>query len=112
MPEPVTWLMTGIEQYSASKTAKNLSKNYPNPFKQSTIIHYTVPKSSSGVNREMVTIKVFDLTGRQVATLVHQQQTPGNYSVIFDASRLHSGYYFYSLQAGNYTEMKKMVLVK
>ncbi len=111
-PKPVSWLMTGVEQYSASKAGENLSQNYPNPFKQSTVIHYTVPKSSSGVNRKMVIIKVFDLTGRQVATLVEQKQAPGNYSVKFDASRLHSGYYFYSLQAGNYTEVKKMILVK
>ena len=113
MPVKVNWPLTGIEQYSDSETVgMNLSQNYPNPFKQSTIIHYTVPKLQLGVHREMVIIKVFDLTGRQVAILVHQQQAPGNYSVGFDASRLRSGYYFYSLQAGNYTEVKKMVLEK
>jgi hypothetical protein len=60
----------------------------------------------------LVQLKVYDLLGREVATLVNKQQTPGNYSVNFDASKLTSGVYFYRLQSGNFIDTKKMILMR
>lgn len=83
-----------------------LSQNYPNPFNPSTIISYSVPKSS------IVTIKVFDILGREVSTLVNEMKLPGNYKETFNAGKLASGVYFYQLKANGYTLIKKMLLLK
>jgi|YelNatPaOPRAMG01_1025707.scaffolds.fasta_scaffold00247_4 hypothetical protein len=83
-----------------------LSQNYPNPFNPSTTINYSLPKSG------LVTLKVYNILGQVVATLVNQNQVAGNYNVSFDASRLASGVYFYSIKAGNFSEVKKMMLLK
>jgi subtilase family serine protease len=87
-------------------TAYSLYQNYPNPFNPSTIIQYQIP--SNGV----VTIKVFDILGREMSTLVNNYKAAGNYSVTFDASKLASGVYFYRLNSGNYISTKKMLLLK
>ncbi|MBZ0182531.1 MAG: T9SS type A sorting domain-containing protein [Melioribacteraceae bacterium] len=83
-----------------------LFQNYPNPFNPTTSIEYSVPSN------ENVTLKVFDILGREVATLVNQQMNPGNYKVQFDASQLVSGVYFYRISAGNYNKTMKMLLLK
>jgi hypothetical protein len=90
-----------------------LSQNYPNPFNPSTTIKYSIQKYSN------VTLKVFDILGREVSTLVNKEQTQGNYEIEFDGSDLTSGIYFYRLQvypavsgAGDYVETKKMILLK
>ena len=83
-----------------------LLQNYPNPFNPSTVIKYSVPTSTQ------VSLKVYDLTGKEVGELVNDYKTAGNYEAKFNASRLSSGMYMYRLQAGNYTESKKMLLVK
>ncbi len=83
-----------------------LYQNYPNPFNPSTTINYNIPKSS------FVTIKVYDVLGREVTTLVKEEKMPGSYSVTFDSGKLVSGVYFYQLRAGDYTSIKKMVLLK
>jgi len=83
-----------------------LSQNYPNPFNPSTKIKYDIPKTSQ------VTIKVFDLIGREVTTLVNEIKQPGSYEAEFNASNFASGVYFYRIEAGNYVNVKKMVLVK
>jgi hypothetical protein len=83
-----------------------LGQNYPNPFNPSTTINYVLPKLSN------VTLKVFDVLGREVATLVNALEEPGFKSVTFDASRLSSGTYYYHLQAGNQTETKKLLLLR
>ena len=83
-----------------------LEQNYPNPFNPSTTITYQLPIASN------VSLKVFDMLGREVATLVNERQNAGQYQVRFDATRLASGMYFYRLQAGGYIETKKMMLVK
>ncbi len=83
-----------------------LLQNYPNPFNPTTTISYELPTNS------IVTLKVYDILGREVATLVDGTQSPGEYSIKFDGSRFASGVYFYRLSAGNYTSIKKAVLMK
>lgn len=91
------------EQISTNYT---LSQNYPNPFNPSTTIEYSIPK------RSHITIKVYDLLGREVATLINEEKPAGNYSITFDASNLSSGVYFYKLTAGTFNQTKKLILVK
>lgn len=83
-----------------------LSQNYPNPFNPSTRIKFGVPKSG------MVSLKIYDILGRQVATLVNGYRKAGNYRVNFDASALASGIYFYRVVSGNFVKTKKMILMK
>ncbi|MHA2101430.1 MAG: T9SS type A sorting domain-containing protein, partial [Candidatus Kariarchaeaceae archaeon] len=84
----------------------SLSQNYPNPFNPSTIIKYQIPQLS------FVTIKVYDVLGSEIITLVNEEKPLGSYEVEFNAANLPSGIYFYRLQAGNFVETKKMVLMK
>jgi Concanavalin A-like lectin/glucanases superfamily/Secretion system C-terminal sorting domain len=83
-----------------------LEQNYPNPFNPVTNIKFSIP------DRQFVTLKIFDVLGRHVGTLVKENMAAGNYVVDFDASRLSSGVYFYQLEAGSFFETKKMLLVK
>ena len=94
-----------IGDYSLPKDFE-LNQNYPNPFNPTTIINYSVP------NTNMVTIKVYDQLGKQVATLVNEEKPAGNYFVNFNASKLSSGVYFYRMQAGSFVETKKLILMK
>ena len=84
----------------------SLANNYPNPFNPSTKIQYTLPTN------EFVSLKVYDIIGREVATLVNQQQSAGVYDVNFNASNLTSGIYFYKIDAGSFVDVKKMMLLK
>ena len=84
----------------------NLSQNYPNPFNPSTIINFSIPKES------MVTLKIYNILGQEVKTLVNDSKAPGSYSVSFNASSLSSGIYLYTLRAGNFFQVKKMLLLK
>ncbi|MGE5402112.1 MAG: T9SS type A sorting domain-containing protein, partial [Ignavibacteriales bacterium] len=83
-----------------------LSQNYPNPFNPSTIITYALPRVSH------VDLKVYDMLGREVSTLVSKEQSAGEYKIQFDASSLPSGMYVYSLQAGEFRASKKLLLIK
>ena len=83
-----------------------LSQNYPNPFNPLTTISYSVPELS------FVTLKVYDVLGNEIATLVNKENSVGSYTVEFDATTLPSGIFFYKLQAGDFVETKKMVLMK
>jgi photosystem II stability/assembly factor-like uncharacterized protein len=85
-----------------------LSQNYPNPFNPSTIIRFDV----SGTSSAKTSLIVYDLLGQEVATLVNENLRPGEYDVQFDGTNNPSGIYYYKLTAGNFTETKKMVLVK
>ncbi len=84
----------------------SVSQNYPNPFNPTTVIKYQVAANS------LVTLKVYDMLGREVATLVDGRQTAGYYNVNFDGSRLASGVYLYRLQAETYSETKNFMLLK
>ena len=83
-----------------------LIQNYPNPFNPSTIISYSLPQNS------LVTLKVYDVLGNEVATLVNETKSAGKYDIRFDASGLSNGIYFYSIKAENFTSTKKMILMK
>jgi hypothetical protein len=83
-----------------------LQQNYPNPFNPSTTIRFSLPQ------RSHVTLKVFDVLGREVATLVNGELNPGEHSVVFDASGLGGGTYFYQLKAESVVRTQCMVFIK
>ncbi len=83
-----------------------LSQNYPNPFNPTTTIEYTIPKNGN------VSLKVYDITGKEAATLIDKYQNAGTYITMWDASNFSSGVYFYRIISGNYVDTKKMVLKK
>jgi hypothetical protein len=84
----------------------DLANNYPNPFNPSTTIHYAL------TNNGMVELFVYNTLGQKVATLVNQQQQAGRYSVNFNAAGLASGIYFYKFSTGDFSQIKKMLLLK
>jgi hypothetical protein len=83
-----------------------LEQNYPNPFNPSTSIRYAISSS------QFVSLKGYDVLGKEVATLVNEEKEQGVYDIAFDASGLASGIYFYKLQIGSFVETKKMILLK
>ena len=99
-------LPTGITNTSGIANTYSLSQNFPNPFNPTTSINFSIPKDG------LVKLVVFDVLGKEVATLVNNEQTAGNYQVTFDASKLTSGVYFYKLTSGDFSDVKKMLLVK
>jgi len=98
-----------------------LSQNYPNPFNPTTTINYSIPfvisnpsGESGGKSQRIsnVSLKVYDMLGREVATLVDEQKAPGNYSALFDASNFGSGVYYCKLTSGGFSAVRKMILLK
>jgi len=83
-----------------------LSQNYPNPFNPTTVISYELPANAA------VRLRVYDILGREVETLVNKSQAAGGYSVTFDASKLPSGVYFYQMKAGSFISTAKMLVLK
>ena len=83
-----------------------INQNYPNPFNQSTLIQYSVPKTG------FVQIKVFNVIGKYITTLVNEEKQSGTYQVEFNGNNLSSGIYFYRMQADNYLQTKKFLLLK
>jgi len=97
----------------------SLSQNYPNPFNPSTTINFTIPTpphpspyQGEGAREGLVLLRVYDILGREVAMLINKQLQPGEHEVEFNAVGLSSGIYYYRLQAGNYSETKKMILLR
>lgn len=99
-------MATSAEQPSALPTEYRLYANYPNPFNPSTTITYDLPNDAN------VTLKVYDMMGREVMTLVHEYQPAGRHQVQFHPNGLASGAYIYQLQAGSFTDRKRMLYVK
>ena len=81
-------------------------QNFPNPFNPSTTINYQIPKDG------MVTIKIYDILGREIRTLVNEYKPAGRYNITFNASNLASGVYIYQLKSGSFVASKKLVLMK
>ncbi|MFH1197463.1 MAG: T9SS type A sorting domain-containing protein [bacterium] len=114
---------TGIDANSSSQmpTDFELFQNYPNPFNPTTTIKYSIPGVETGqLARQLtgapslqhVTLKIYDVLGREVRTLVNEMQSPGNYEVTFNASCFSSGVYFYRIEAYDFVDVKKMLLMK
>jgi hypothetical protein len=95
-----------VDNNSKIPTNYSLSQNFPNPFNPETSIRYSIPKQSH------VTIKVFDILGREVTTLVNEEKNVGNYEVKFNSKKIASGIYFYRIQAGDFLSTKKMTVLK
>ena len=104
-------ILTSVERDESFPQKFTLSQNYPNPFNPTTTIKYSIP--SVGTARELsVQLKVYDILGREIATLVNKKQSPGRYAVDFNASSLSTGIYYYRLKASNFIQTKKMILLK
>jgi len=102
---PGTAVSVGHKKYEIP-TSFTLLQNFPNPFNPSTMIRYHLPITSK------VSLKIYDLLGREIATLVNEEQYAGWKEVRWNASKVSSGIYFYKIQAGNYVEVKKMLVAK
>ncbi len=92
-------------------TEFSLKQNYPNPFNPSTVIEYTIPSTGMEQSNQVI-LKVYDILGKEAATLVNKKQPAGNYKIKFNANNLSNGVYFYKLTTGNYTATKKLILMK
>ena len=108
--EPVSVVLAS-EQEAAIPTVYALEQNYPNPFNPSTQIRYALPEDA------MVTISIYDMMGRKVRTLVNQSMSPGYHTTLWNATNdnglpVSAGMYIYTIHAGSYHHMKKMVLLK
>ncbi len=94
------------EKNTDTPNSFELKQNYPNPFNPTTIISYSIPKST------FVVLKIFNTLGEEVESLVNEEQSPGNHKVKLNGSRLSSGVYFYMLKAGSFVKTKKLILLK
>ena len=101
-------IITSVEQIENDllPTEFRLEQNYPNPFNPTTTIQFAVPKTSN------VTIRIYDILGREVATLIDKEYQPGQYKAVFEAGQLASGLYVYRILAGDFRESKKLMLLK
>ena len=104
---PLSEMITDVEDQGNEVPSQFiLEQNYPNPFNPSTKIRYSVPQSSN------VMIKVFDILGNEIETLVNEEKPIGSYEITWYAKSLPSGIYFYKIQSGSFVETKKMLLLK
>ena len=99
-------ITTSVEQTTELPSTFRLEQNYPNPFNPSTTIEFALAEGSD------VTLKVFDLTGKEVAILVNETLAPGTYKVTFEANKLPSAIYFYRIEADGFSQIKKLMLLK
>jgi hypothetical protein len=103
----------GIKKISENIPASfSLEQNYPNPFNPTTNIKFSIPVDSRIRGNDRVVLKVYDILGKEIETLVNENLSPGTYEVTFDASRYSSGVYFYKLMTDGYNETKRMILIK
>jgi len=102
-----TVTFTSINTISTEVPAKySLSQNYPNPFNPATSIKFAITKAG------FVSLKIYDLTGREISSLVNENLSAGTYNYAYNAANLSSGIYFYTLKADGFSETKKMMLIK
>lgn len=99
-------VLTGVNENHETPEGFSLLQNYPNPFNPSTTIEFSIPKKT------LVTIKVYDVLGKEIQTLVNEIKTMGSYSVDFNGSNLSSGIYFYRIETPDFSETRKMILTK
>jgi hypothetical protein len=97
---------TAVEENWSVAMTYELSQNYPNPFNPSTTIQFTIP------TQNVVTLKIFNILGQEVMTILNEKMDAGKHIVKFDASKLTSGVYLYQVSAGKFVETKKMILLK
>ena len=102
----VNIVITDVSDNSQHPNEFRLYNNYPNPFNPTTIIRYSIPEAS------FTSIRIYNELGKEVSALVNETKSAGTYEVEFNASNLSSGVYYYKLQAGSFTETKKMILTK
>ncbi|MBK7981108.1 MAG: T9SS type A sorting domain-containing protein [Ignavibacteriae bacterium] len=105
-----------VDQLNSNKYTLSMEQNYPNPFNSSTVINYSVPENLAKLSGKMlVTLKVYDILGREVNILINDFQAPGRHQVVFNTSQLDlnlsSGVYVYKLQIGNYYKARKMIIL-
>ncbi|HMN49448.1 MAG TPA: T9SS type A sorting domain-containing protein [Ignavibacteriaceae bacterium] len=108
-------LLTDVKNEHQLPTEFALMQNYPNPFNPSTTIKYNIPSLGKGLSAGgglSVQLKVYDILGNEIATLVNEQQPAGVYEINFNSNKLASGVYLYKLQAGGFTETRKMILMR
>ncbi len=104
---------TGIQNISTeTPSAYSLSQNYPNPFNPVTKIRFSIVSSPHVLGGDLVQLKIYDVRGREVQTLVNEQLQPGTYETTFDGSMLNSGVFFYRMITDGFSETKKMLLIK
>ena len=99
-------MVAAVKELHAPPSKFNLQQNYPNPFNPSTTIAYDITK------RSRVTLTLYDVLGRKIETLGDNEESPGHYEVLLDASRLSSGIYFYQIRAGTFVQTRKLVVIK
>ncbi len=102
-------MVTDVENDNSLPNGFSLEQNYPNPFNPTTTIKYKLPNTMQNMN---VKLQVYNVLGKTVKTLFNEQQNSGTYEITFDASSLSNGVYYYQLAAGNFTQTKKMILLK
>ena len=98
--------VVSVEKEELQPISFRLDQNYPNPFNPSTTIDFSIPQ------KELVSLRIFNSLGEEVAELINETKNAGNYAVKFDASQLSSGIYFYVINAGNFIESRKMILLR
>lgn len=111
--EILTDYIVGVDKDTELPNRYFLSQNYPNPFNPSTTIKYSIPivVTQHGAS-PIVLLKIYDVLGREIATLVNEEKAPGNYEIVFNGANLPSGVYFYKMSCSNFSEIKKLVLMK
>ncbi|MEJ2615268.1 MAG: T9SS type A sorting domain-containing protein [Ignavibacteriaceae bacterium] len=99
-------MVTGINEESVKLLSFKLEQNYPNPFNPTTSIKYSI------ASRQFVELKIFNVLGQEIQTLINEEKSAGSYQIEFNAADLSSGVYFYRIHAGSFNQVRKMLLIK
>jgi len=99
-------IVTGVNDKTPQPLAFSLEQNYPNPFNPTTKIKYSIPRRSN------LTLKIYNVLGQEVATLVNEAKPAGSYEINWNANKCASGIYFYQIKSGEFIKTKKMILLK